>query len=145
MYGTILTCSLFLVPCSKLKNRSSLILDSLHLFPPLSPNMSDLIVKKKIVTNEAEYWNSFYDHKFAVAVPSQFCCLVAIEAPKTRPFVEFGCGNGRDSKVSCFSLLWFKTYGCRLLYNSDVYLVTLKVHGKSILSRLRRRSEQQGD
>ncbi|KAL7496849.1 hypothetical protein ACHAWT_005042 [Skeletonema menzelii] len=52
---------------------------------------------KKVATNEAAYWDSFYDHKFTVAVPSQFCCLVAIEAPKTRPFVEFGCGNGRDS------------------------------------------------
>ena len=52
---------------------------------------------KKVVTNEADYWNSFYAHKFTVSVPSQFCCLTAIEAPKTRPFVEFGCGNGRDS------------------------------------------------
>ncbi|KAL7442468.1 hypothetical protein ACHAXM_008423 [Skeletonema potamos] len=59
--------------------------------------MSDPTVKK-IVTNEADYWNGFYAHKFTVSVPSQFCCLVAIEAPKTRPFVEFGCGNGRDSK-----------------------------------------------
>ena len=53
---------------------------------------------KKVVTSEADYWNSFYAHKFTVSVPSQFCCLTAIEAPKTRPFVEFGCGNGRDSK-----------------------------------------------
>ena len=60
--------------------------------------MSDDPIVKKVVTNEADYWNSFYDHKFSVGVPSQFCCLVAIEAPKTRPFVEFGCGNGRDSK-----------------------------------------------
>ena len=71
---------------------------------------------KKVVTNEADYWNSFYDNKFTVGVPSQFCCLVAIEAPKTRPFVEFGCGNGRDSNYSkfhiyskCFSLFHFAT------------------------------------
>ena len=60
---------------------------------------------KKVVTNEANYWNSFYDNKFSVGVPSQFCCLVAIEAPKTRPFVEFGCGNGRDSNYSEFHML----------------------------------------
>ena len=53
---------------------------------------------KKVVTNEANYWDSFYATKFKCSVPSQFCCLTAIEAPKTRPFVEFGCGNGRDSK-----------------------------------------------
>ena len=52
---------------------------------------------KKEVSREAAYWNSFYDEKFKVGIPSQFCCLVAIEAHKTRPFVEFGCGNGRDS------------------------------------------------
>ena len=69
-------------------------------------NMSDPTAKK-VVTNEANYWDSFYDHKFTVAVPSQFCCLVAIEAPKTRPFVEFGCGNGRDSNYSEFFIGYF--------------------------------------
>ena len=53
---------------------------------------------KKVVKNEAGYWNSFYGEKFSMAVPSQFCVLVATEAPKQRPFVEFGCGNGRDAK-----------------------------------------------
>jgi len=54
--------------------------------------------KEKVVTNESNYWNDFYDTKFSVAVPSQFCVLVATEASKNRPFVEFGCGNGRDAK-----------------------------------------------
>ena len=32
-------------------------------------------------------------------MPSQFCVLVATDASKNRPFVEFGCGeNGRDAK-----------------------------------------------
>lgn len=62
----------------------------------LFSDMSDPVTKK-VATNEADYWNNFYDRKFSVSVPSQFCCLVATEAPKNRPFVEFGCGNGRDS------------------------------------------------
>lgn len=51
---------------------------------------------KKVAKKESDYWNGFYD-KFAIAVPSQFCALVATEAQKSRPFVEFGCGNGRDA------------------------------------------------
>ena len=53
---------------------------------------------EKLVTREADYWDSFYEYNFSVSIPSQFCCLVALEVPKSRPFVEFGCGNGRDSK-----------------------------------------------
>ena len=60
--------------------------------------MPDLNVNaKKEVTREAAYWNRFYNDEFKVEIPSQFCCLVGTEAPKTRPFVEFGCGNGRDA------------------------------------------------
>ncbi|KAK1742726.1 hypothetical protein QTG54_006323 [Skeletonema marinoi] len=73
--------------------------------------MSDPTVKK-VVTNEANYWDTFYAHKFTVSVPSQFCCLSAIEAPKTRPFVEFGCGNGRDS-------MYMATQGFRV-YSGDL-------------------------
>lgn len=53
--------------------------------------------ESKIVTREKGYWDEFYSKKFDVAVPSQFCVLVATEASKNQPFVEFGCGNGRDS------------------------------------------------
>jgi len=50
----------------------------------------------KVVTKEFDYWNNFYA-KWDIGVPSQFCVLVATEADKTKPIVEFGCGNGRDS------------------------------------------------
>jgi tellurite methyltransferase len=50
----------------------------------------------KVVTNESDYWDNFYT-KWDIDIPSQFCVLVATEADKARPFVEFGCGNGRDS------------------------------------------------
>lgn len=59
-------------------------------------------VVEKVATNEANYWNSFYNNKFSIAVPSQFCVLVATEAPCYRPFVEFGCGNGRDAKFMAY-------------------------------------------
>lgn len=51
----------------------------------------------KVVGKESSYWNNFYAGKFDIAVPSQFCVLVATEGDKTKPVVEFGCGNGRDS------------------------------------------------
>ena len=51
----------------------------------------------KQVVKESSYWNNFYAGKFDIAIPSQFCVLVATEADKSRPVVEFGCGNGRDS------------------------------------------------
>mmetsp|Transcript_14482 Transcript_14482/g.21265 ORF Transcript_14482/g.21265 Transcript_14482/m.21265 type:complete len:251 (-) Transcript_14482:137-889(-) len=50
----------------------------------------------KVAKKETDYWNGFYS-AFKVAVPSQFCAMVATEAPIDRPFVEFGCGNGRDA------------------------------------------------
>jgi SAM-dependent methyltransferase len=47
---------------------------------------------------ESQYWNDFYAKKSVlIGVPSQFCVMVATEADKSRPIVEFGCGNGRDS------------------------------------------------
>jgi SAM-dependent methyltransferase len=50
----------------------------------------------KAVTKERDYWDNFYT-RWDIDIPSQFCVLVATEAEKERPFVEFGCGNGRDS------------------------------------------------
>ena len=51
----------------------------------------------KVVTKESNYWNNFYAKCFSVDIPSQFCTMFATEADRTRPVVEFGCGNGRDS------------------------------------------------
>mmetsp|Transcript_18339 Transcript_18339/g.20649 ORF Transcript_18339/g.20649 Transcript_18339/m.20649 type:complete len:250 (+) Transcript_18339:64-813(+) len=57
----------------------------------------EVVVTEKDVTTEKSYWNTFYS-KFALAVPSQFCVLTAVEVDKaTSSIVEFGCGNGRDS------------------------------------------------
>ena len=50
----------------------------------------------KKICKESNYWNNFYA-KWDIGIPSQFCVLVATEADKSRPVVEFGCGNGRDS------------------------------------------------
>ena len=69
-------------------------------------------IKDKIVAKEQAYWNEFYAKKFTVGVPSQFCVMVATEAPKTQPFVEFGCGNGRDSMY--MARQGFQVYGCDL-------------------------------
>lgn len=52
--------------------------------------------KTKDVTKESKHWNDFYA-AFDLAVPSQFCVMLATEADKSKPIVEFGCGNGRDS------------------------------------------------
>lgn len=43
-----------------------------------------------------EYWDGFYKD-LSLSVPSQFCAMVAVEAPKNSAIIEFGCGNGRDS------------------------------------------------
>ena len=51
----------------------------------------------KVVTAENNYWNHFYASNWDMGIPSQFCCLMATEADKAMPVVEFGCGNGRDS------------------------------------------------
>ena len=51
---------------------------------------------KKVAKKESDYWNGFYD-KFAITVPSHFCALVVTEAQKSCPFVEFGCGSGRNA------------------------------------------------
>jgi tellurite methyltransferase len=53
--------------------------------------------RKKNVTKEKSYWNSFYSKEFSLKIPSQFCVSTAMEAHLDRPIVEFGCGNGRDS------------------------------------------------
>jgi SAM-dependent methyltransferase len=57
---------------------------------------SKSVTETKNVTKESKYWNDFYA-TFDMAVPSQFCVMLATEADKSRPVVEFGCGNGRDS------------------------------------------------
>eukprot|EP00546_Thalassionema_frauenfeldii_P006823 CAMPEP_0178918082 /NCGR_PEP_ID=MMETSP0786-20121207/13625_1 /TAXON_ID=186022 /ORGANISM="Thalassionema frauenfeldii, Strain CCMP 1798" /LENGTH=253 /DNA_ID=CAMNT_0020591745 /DNA_START=90 /DNA_END=851 /DNA_ORIENTATION=- len=69
-------------------------------------------IKNKVVAKESAYWNEFYAKKFTVGVPSQFCVMVGTEAPKTQPFVEFGCGNGRDSMY--LARQGFRVYGCDL-------------------------------
>ena len=61
----------------------------------INKNNSATETTKKI-GKESNYWNNFYA-KWDIGVPSQFCVLVATEADKSRPMVEFGCGNGRDS------------------------------------------------
>jgi SAM-dependent methyltransferase len=61
----------------------------------------------KVVSAESKYWNNFYA-KFNVAIPSQFCVLTASEADKTKPVIEFGCGNGRDSIY--LARIGFKVY-----------------------------------
>ncbi len=50
----------------------------------------------KNLRHESDYWDDFYAH-WEIDIPSQFCVMLATEADKTRPVVEFGCGNGRDS------------------------------------------------
>jgi len=56
---------------------------------------ADLILAIDIKSN-VSYWNDFYK-KLALSVPSQFCAMTAVEAPKDNAVIEFGCGNGRDS------------------------------------------------
>jgi SAM-dependent methyltransferase len=53
----------------------------------------------KNASKEGLYWNDFYANKTKdlIGVPSQFCVMLATEADKSKPIVEFGCGNGRDS------------------------------------------------
>jgi SAM-dependent methyltransferase len=52
----------------------------------------------KNTSKESQYWNDFYAKQFdLIGVPSQFCVMLATEADKSKPIVEFGCGNGRDS------------------------------------------------
>jgi SAM-dependent methyltransferase len=47
----------------------------------------------------SEYWNKFYSGTFALDIPSQFCAMFCQEAKRRANVVEFGCGNGRDSRV----------------------------------------------
>ena len=47
----------------------------------------------KDVKIENNYWNDFYAN-FDIAIPSQFCIMVATEADKQVPIVEYGCGAG---------------------------------------------------
>lgn len=46
-----------------------------------------------------EYWNKFYSGTFTLDIPSQFCAMFCQEAKRGSKVVEFGCGNGRDSRV----------------------------------------------
>lgn len=47
----------------------------------------------------SEYWNKFYSGTFTLDIPSQFCAMFCQEAKRNSKVVEFGCGNGRDSRV----------------------------------------------
>jgi SAM-dependent methyltransferase len=58
--------------------------------------VNGIVTDTKNVTTESKYWNDFYA-TFDIAVPSQFCVMLATEADKSRSVVDFGCGNGRDS------------------------------------------------
>lgn len=48
---------------------------------------------------DKQYWDQFYAGNFKIDIPSQFCALFCQEAQRDLPVVEFGCGNGRDSRV----------------------------------------------
>lgn len=47
----------------------------------------------------SDYWNKFYSGTFTLDIPSQFCAMFCQEAKRGSKVVEFGCGNGRDSRV----------------------------------------------
>jgi len=46
---------------------------------------------------ERLFWNKFYDNDLAPSDPSNFAKLCLEYVDKSKPLVEFGCGNGRDS------------------------------------------------
>lgn len=48
---------------------------------------------------DSEYWNGFYSGTFSLDIPSQFCAMFCQEAERGKAVIEFGCGNGRDSRV----------------------------------------------
>ncbi|WLR91328.1 class I SAM-dependent methyltransferase [Shinella zoogloeoides] len=48
---------------------------------------------------KTDYWNAFYSGNFTLDIPSQFCAMFCQEAEKGASVIEFGCGNGRDSRV----------------------------------------------
>lgn len=43
------------------------------------------------------YWNDYYGSVSAKRIPSQFAAFVLSEFSGCEKFVDFGCGNGRDS------------------------------------------------
>jgi tellurite methyltransferase len=43
------------------------------------------------------YWNSFYEAKELINIPSQFSVFVANECKDIGSVIDLGCGNGRDS------------------------------------------------
>jgi SAM-dependent methyltransferase len=46
---------------------------------------------------QISHWDAFYAEKRVPLVPSQFGAFVAGEFPDSDLFVDFGCGNGRDT------------------------------------------------
>ena len=48
---------------------------------------------------DKKYWDDFYAGKFKLDIPSQFCSLFCQEVGAGSKVIEFGCGNGRDSRV----------------------------------------------
>jgi len=47
--------------------------------------------------SQVKYWDHYYDQSVSRLVPSQFAAFVLSEFSKSDCFVDFGCGNGRDS------------------------------------------------
>jgi tellurite methyltransferase len=58
---------------------------------------------------EKKYWNKFYDQKLAPEIPSQFCAFFLQEANPNIKVIEFGSGNGRDSRF--MARMGFKVLG----------------------------------
>lgn len=61
--------------------------------------------------SELKYWNEYYSVNPKLQSPSQFAAFVISEFATIDRFIEFGCGNGRDS-------VFFATYG-KIVHATD--------------------------
>jgi len=68
----------------------------------------------ELIANEG-YWNTYYKNQVAIdqanhtkLIPSQFAAFVLSEFSNRDRFIDFGCGNGRDS-------FFFAEHGKRLM------------------------------
>lgn len=79
-----------------------------------------------------EYWNKFYSGTFSLDIPSQFCAMFCQEAKRGSKVVEFGCGNGRDSRVMASH--GFRVLGVDASVSAIQYCVERAgdSHGKSL-------------
>lgn len=68
---------------------------------------------------KSEHWERFYGNNFGQDLPSQFCVLFCNEATKNSKVIEFGCGNGRDSRF--LSYFGFKVLGIDASQNAVEY------------------------